>query len=68
MLACPVTSQVKGYAFEVALEEGCEVEGVVLADMVRSLDWRVRCARYAARAGEAVTDEVESKLRALIEG
>ncbi len=43
-LFCPVTSQVKGYPFEVPLPEGAPVEGVVLADQVKSLDWKVRRA------------------------
>jgi mRNA interferase MazF len=31
-LTCPITSQVKGYPFEVALPPGLPVSGVVLAD------------------------------------
>jgi mRNA interferase MazF len=53
-LLCPVTSQVKGYPFEVPLPDGLAVTGVVLADQVKSLDWRVR---QAARIG-AVPEEV----------
>src|SRR5438270_8099109 len=45
-LLCPITSQVKGYPFEVPLPDGLAVAGVVLADQVKSLDWR---ARQAAR-------------------
>ncbi len=45
-LLCPITSQVKGYPFEVALPDGLPVTGVVLADQVKSLDWKARqCAR-----------------------
>ena len=48
-LLCPITSQVKGYPFEVALPDGLAVTGVVLADQVKSLDWRARqCARICA--------------------
>ena len=39
---CPITSQVKGYPFEVKLPAGLPVTGVVLADQVKSLDWQVR--------------------------
>jgi len=53
-LFCPITSQVKGYPFEVPLPAGLPVSGVVGADQVKSLDWR---ARKAARIG-AVSDEV----------
>src|SRR3954453_9876042 len=41
-LACPVTHHAKGYAFEVALPDGLPVQGVVLADHVKSADWRER--------------------------
>ena len=41
-LLCPVTSQVKGYPFEVAIPDGSGIAGVILADQVKSLDWRRR--------------------------
>lgn len=43
-LFCPVTSQIKGYPFEVQIPEGFPVTGVILADQVKSLDWRARNA------------------------
>jgi mRNA interferase MazF len=66
-LLCPITSQVKGYPFEVSLPAGGKVSGVVLADQIKSLDWRARQAELAARAPEAVTREVLQKLGALLE-
>ncbi len=48
-LFCPVTTQVKGYPFEVPLPANLGIAGVVLADQVRSLDWRVRKAELAGR-------------------
>ncbi len=48
-LFCPITSQAKGYPFEVAIPEGLPVSGVVLADQVKRLDWRTRQAKFAAR-------------------
>ena len=41
-LCCPITSQVKGYPFEVPLPVGSPVSGVVGADQVKSLDWRAQ--------------------------
>lgn len=40
-----VTSHVKGYPFEVLLPQGLGVEGAILSDQIKSLDWRVRKAR-----------------------
>jgi mRNA interferase MazF len=44
VLACPITSHVKGYPFEVALPPGLPIGGVVLVDHVKGLDWRMRRA------------------------
>src|SRR5512140_2328494 len=57
-LACPVTSRVKGYPFEVSLPEGLPVSGVILADQIKSLDWKVRKAEFLARTGGEVVEEV----------
>jgi len=46
-LLCPITSQIKGYPFEVRVPEGLAVSGTVLADQVKSLDWRAREAEFA---------------------
>jgi len=49
-LFSPVTSRVKGYPFEVVLPEGSGAVGVVLADQLKSLDWRGRKAKLIDRA------------------
>src|SRR2546425_1274360 len=46
-LVCPITSRVKGYPFEVSLPEGSKFAGVILADQLRSLDWRTLSPRGA---------------------
>ena len=46
ILACPVTSKVKAYPFEVSLPAGLPISGVVLADQAKSADWRARQATY----------------------
>jgi len=65
-LVCPVTSQVKGYPFEVALPPGGPISGVVLADQVRSCDWRARRARPAGRAPAVVVASALGRARALL--
>jgi len=65
-ILCPVTSRTKGYPFEVALPEDSGVDGVVLADQVKNLDWRARKAELIGRMPEAVTEEVLGKLGALL--
>jgi mRNA interferase MazF len=66
-LFCPITSRAKGYPFEVALPADLAVQGVVLADQVKSLDWRARRAELAARLPDATCAEVVGKLATLLE-
>jgi mRNA interferase MazF len=65
-LFCPITSRVKGYPFEVTIPPGPGVSGVVLADQVRSLDWRARRAELAGRLPATHVLEVLDKLDALL--
>ena len=41
-ILCPITTQVKGYPFEVWIPEGLPVTGAILSDQAKSLDWRAR--------------------------
>ncbi len=66
-LFCPITSHVKGYPFEVVVPQGLPIGGVVLADQVKSLDWRARKAEFAGRLPADARDEVLGKLGALLE-
>ncbi|MGB0070254.1 MAG: type II toxin-antitoxin system PemK/MazF family toxin, partial [Isosphaeraceae bacterium] len=63
---CPITSQVKEYPFEVIIPPGLSVTGAVLADQVKSLDWRARRADPIGRLPAAVIDDVLVKVRALL--
>ena len=66
-LCCPVTSQVKGYPFEVLLPEGLGVEGAILSDQIKSLDWRVRKARRIGSLPADVLQETVGKILALVD-
>ena len=65
-LFCPVTSKVKGYPFEVVLPASSPIKGVILADQVKSLDWRARDTRFAGRTSLRVVSEVLEKLQTLL--
>ena len=64
MLCCPMTTHIKGYPFEVVIAQ--DPPSVILADQVKSLDWRARGAVRKGRVPEAVLNEVRAKVRALI--
>ena len=67
-LFCPVTSKEKGYPFEVRLPAELPVSGVILADQVRSLDWRERRAEPVARLPRETMSLLVQKLIVLVEG
>ena len=64
-LLCPITSQVKGYPFEVAISEGLPVAGVILSDHIKSLDWRARKAEWVCSLPPQTTAEVLAKSQIL---
>jgi mRNA interferase MazF len=65
-LLCPITCQVKGYPFEVSLPTGLPVNGVILADQVKSLDWQARDAEFIGALPATVTREVLQKIGLLL--
>lgn len=66
-LFCTVTSKVKGYPFEVLLPEGSGVVGVVLADQLKSLDWRARKAGLIGPASPHVLAMVSARFLPLLD-
>ena len=66
-LFCPIASRAKGYPFEVALPAAGTVTGVVLADQIKSLDWRARRVRFESKAPPRVVSEVFGKLAVLLD-
>jgi mRNA interferase MazF len=58
---------VKGYPFEVLLPSGLGVEGAILSDQIKSLDWRARKARRIGNLPAEVLQETVGKIVALIE-
>jgi mRNA interferase MazF len=64
MLCCPMTTKRKGYPFEVAIDD--DRQSAVLADQVKSLDWRARDAQRKGRISDGELAEVRAKAAALI--
>jgi mRNA interferase MazF len=65
MVCCPLTTQIKGYPFEVEFQ----MDGVrcaALADQVKSLDWRARRAKHKGKVDQQVLDEVQATLKVLL--
>jgi mRNA interferase MazF len=64
MLCCPMTSHVRNYPFEVLIAGSAR--SAVLADQIKSLDWRRRGAQRKGAVSPAELAEVRAKIRALI--
>ena len=65
-LFCPITSQVKGYPFEVRLPEGLTVSGAILVDQVKSLDWQARQIEKISTLPAQTMQELLQKIGMLI--
>jgi mRNA interferase MazF len=65
-LVCPITSHVKGYPFEVPVPAGLDAGGVILADHVKSVDWKVRRAGKLGRCPTETMEEVRARLAPLL--
>jgi len=66
MLCCPMTSHKKGYPFEVVISDAPHSTSVVLADQVKSFDWKTRQAVKKGSASSKVIMETLSKLQTLL--
>ena len=66
-LCCPITSQVKGYPFEVELPAGMEVSGAVLCDQLKSLDWKARGASLIGNLPGRSMKEIQARIMPLIQ-
>ena len=64
MLCCPMTTQIKGYPFEVLIAGDCP--SAALADQVKSLDWVVRKASRKGMVLASELTEVKAKFFSLI--
>ncbi len=65
-IVMPITSQIKGYPFEEGIIYS-KIQGVILCDQIRSLDWSARNAKYICTISEKLLFEVIEKFKVLIE-
>jgi mRNA interferase MazF len=66
-IACPITNRDRGWSFEVLIPDGHEISGVVQTDQVRSASWEQRGSRFACTCPTGVIDEVQAKLKPLLQ-
>ncbi|MET3574287.1 type II toxin-antitoxin system PemK/MazF family toxin [Bhargavaea ullalensis] len=66
-VVCPITNQKKGYPFEVELPPGLNVEGVILADQFKSLDWHSRKGQTVDQAPIEIVDTCMKLIHKILE-
>jgi mRNA interferase MazF len=66
-LICPITNQVKNYPFEVKIPSKLGISGVVLADQVKNLDWKVRKAEFIFKMPKNGMEEIFLKVKILLQ-
>ena len=67
MLACPITSKAKGYPFEVRIKAK-KIDGVVLADQVKNVDWHERSPEFGVRADNETVSKTQALIESLVSG
>jgi mRNA interferase MazF len=67
-LACPITSKIKGYPFEVLLPAGLPIQGAVLADHIKNLDWVARRVGFIGTVQETILENTLTLIEALARG
>lgn len=63
---CPITTQIKGYPFEVSIPNGLKASGVILSDQVKIFDWIARNVQFCCAVPESTLSEVLKKLGTLL--
>jgi mRNA interferase MazF len=69
VIACPITSKKKArpFDFEVLIPSDLEVKGVILADQIRSFDWKARDVKFMCKLPDDLRLDVIDKIAALLE-
>jgi mRNA interferase MazF len=61
-ILCPITSPIQGYPFEVIIPSGLPVNGAILADQVKSLDWQAREVEFICALPSATVREILQRI------
>ncbi|MCL2765913.1 MAG: endoribonuclease MazF [Treponema sp.] len=64
-LFCPITNKIKDYPFEVKIKNK-NINGAVLADQIKSLDWKTRKIEFIYRISPEKIDEIIDKILVLL--
>ncbi|MDD2876132.1 MAG: type II toxin-antitoxin system PemK/MazF family toxin [Acidiphilium sp.] len=60
VVVCPITTTIKGSPFEVRIPEGLKAHGCIVASELRTMDYRVRRARFMETAPLGLIQQVQA--------
>ena len=60
VVACPITTKIKGSPFEVQIPRGLKAVGCVVASEIRTLDYMARNARFMEKAPLDLLHQVQA--------
>ena len=66
VVVCPLTSKVKPYPFTLPVTVG-DVEGAVLVDQLKSMDWQGRGAEFHSKAPAILVAKVRQYIAVLLQ-
>src|SRR5699024_2686437 len=55
---CPISDTNREWGFHINIPEGFAVEGVIISDQVKNLDWRTRNAQIKGKASNDLINKV----------
>jgi mRNA interferase MazF len=65
-LIVPITSQIKGYRFEVPMPKDCIIQGVILSNAIRTIDWRIRNIDYITTVPDNIITQVKARYKTIL--
>lgn len=66
VIICPITKKIKNYPFEVILENEARVEGAILTDQIRTIDFTKRRTKFVTSVGVKTINSVLLKINRII--
>ncbi len=66
VFVCPVSNTTRRNPFYVPTEAGKKVTGIIMADQLRSLDYRARKASYIDKCPESLLNEVLMRIEPIL--
>ena len=65
-ICLPITSKIKGYPFEVPLPSRSAINGVILSDQIKNLDFRAREITFICKLSSEIVEVVQKNVLALL--